>query len=291
MFMDEYVTVIIVNYNAGDYLGQCIQSLLDSDIRVSIIVVDNASEDQSINQVMHFAAGDLRIKTLINSENVGFAKACNQGLKLVSSKYVCFLNPDCQVAPDSMRLLMESLQETPDAALAGGWVENPDGSTQRATWRQLPDARRSLREFSRADSSSGKTNAVDLSHHEKPQETIVVEAVSGACMMLSHERILQLNGFDEAYFLHCEDLDVMQQIKLRGWQVLLVPQARVMHHQGISSRRQPALVERYKHRGMAYYYRKFHAERSSIFMNAAVYSGIYLHLLFKLAGMKLGRKS
>lgn len=291
MVMGEHVTAIIVNFNAGDCLGQCIKSLLASDITISIIVVDNASHDHSINQVMHMAAGDLRIKTLINSENLGFAKACNQGLKLVSTDYVCFINPDCEVRPDSMRRLVEALRENPRAALSGGWVNNPDGSTQRATWRRLPDARRSFFEFSRLGGLSGNTAAVDLSHSEKPQHTLAVEAVSGACMMLRHDRMQQLHGFDEAYFLHCEDLDLMQQISMNGWQVLLVPDAEIMHHQGISSRHRPAWVVRQKHRGMMYYYRKFHAGDASIFTNALVYTGIYCHLLFNLITVRLRHRS
>jgi len=289
--MGDHVTAIIVNFNAGDCLARCIESLLASDTLMSIVVVDNDSHDQSINQVMHLAAGDGRIKTLINSENIGFARACNQGLKLVDSDYVCFVNPDSEVAPDTMRLLVEALKNNPDAALAGGWVTNPDGSTQRATWRRLPDAGRSFNEFSRLGGISGDSKAVDLSHRDKPQETLAVEAVSGACMMVRNDRLAQLNGFDEAYFLHCEDLDLMQQINLRGWQVLLVPDAQIMHHQGVSSGDRRAWVERQKHRGMAYYYRKFHAGRASIFTNTLVFTGIYLHMLFRVLTLKLGRGS
>ncbi len=289
--MAEHVTVIIVNYNAGEYLGRCIESLLSSDIPISIIVVDNASHDQSINQVMHLAAGDSRIKTLINSENLGYSKACNQGLKLVNSDYVCFINPDCEVHTDTMRHLVAALKHNANAALAGGWVTNPDGSTQRATWRRLPDARNSFFEFSGLGGRAGKTQAVDLSHREKPRETIAVEAVSGACMMFRHDQLRQLHGFDEAYFLHCEDLDLMQQISMRGWQVLLVPEASIMHHQGISSGDHPSEVLRHKHRGMACYYRKFHAENASFFTNIAVYAGIYFHLLFSLLKQRMGRHS
>lgn len=291
MAMNEHVTAIIVNYNAGKYLGRCIRSLLDSNVSVSIIVVDNASHDHSIREVMHLAAGDLRIKTLINAENLGYSKACNQGLKLVETEFVCFINPDCEVRPDTMQRLVLALREDSKAALAGGWVENPDGSTQRATWRRLPDVRSSLFEFSGLGAHAEDSQAVDLSHQEKPPGTIVVEAVSGACMMLRHDFLRHLQGFDETYFLHCEDLDLMQRIKLHDWHVLLVPDAVLMHHQGGSSGDEMAQVIRYKHQGMRYYYRKFHAGNASMFTNAAVFAGIYLHLLYSLAKQALGRHS
>ena len=76
-----------------------------------------------------------------------------------------------------------------------------------------------------------------------------------------------------------------------GWQVLLVPEASIMHHQGISSGEQPSRVLRHKHRGMAYYYRKYHAGNASFFTNIAVYAGIYFHLLFSLLRLSMGHRS
>ena len=147
--MADHVTAVIVNYNAGNCLVRCIESLLDSDISVAVIVVDNASDDQSVNKVMHLAASGLPIKTLINPENIGYSRACNQGFKVVDSTFTCFVNPDCEVQSDAMRLLRDALVQDSGAAMSGGWVTNPDGSAQRATWRNLPDARRSFMEFSR----------------------------------------------------------------------------------------------------------------------------------------------
>ena len=109
--------------------------------------------------------------------------------------------------------------------------------------------------------------------------------------MMRSDRLRQIQGFDENYFLHCEDLDLMQQISLKNWRVLLVPAAGIMHHQGVSGSDRPGWVERHKHRGMAYFYKKFHARTNSFITNWIVYLGIYTHLAYALVKLRLGRQS
>jgi GT2 family glycosyltransferase len=102
-----------------------------------------------------------------------------------------------------------------------------------------------------------------------------VDAISGACMLVRHDAIVAVGGFDEGYFMHCEDLDWCMRFRLAGWRVVFVPDAVVMHEKGVSSRGRPVFVEWHKHKGMARYFRKFLARRYPVLLTPAVMLAIW----------------
>jgi GT2 family glycosyltransferase len=112
--------------------------------------------------------------------------------------------------------------------------------------------------------------------HPLPKEPIEVEAISGACMMVSRAAIAAVGPLDEQYFLHCEDLDWCMRFHQRGWTILFVPEAKVVHHKGVSSRQQPLAVEYYKHRGMVLFYRKFLSDTYPRWLMVFVVLGVWV---------------
>jgi GT2 family glycosyltransferase len=253
------VSLIIVNYNACECLVACVSSVLDQVHEV--IVVDNASSDDSLAQLEVTFPSERKLKIVRNRENLGFAAGCNIGVDHSAGRYLLFLNPDCVLAPDSVTRLLQTFERYPDAGMVGGLLLNPDGTEQAGGRRAIPTPWRS---FVRAFGLSRFADRwpslfFDFHLHKQPLPThpIEVEAISGACMLVNRTAIHSVGQWDEGYFLHCEDLDFSMTLRGKGWKIMFVPDARVIHDKGGCSRSRPLFVEWHKHRGMMRFYRKF----------------------------------
>ena len=253
------VSLIIVNYNACECIVGCVSSALSQVDEV--IVVDNASSDDSLAQLAAAFPSDRRLKIVRNQENLGFSTACNIGAEHSTGRYLFFLNPDCVLAPDSVKNLVRVLDDYPDVGMVGGRLVNPDGTEQAGGRRAIPTPWRS---FVRAFGLSRFARRwprlfLDFHLHKQPLPTysIVVEAISGACMLVRRTAMRDVGAWDEDYFLHCEDLDFCMALRRKGWKIMFVPDARVVHDRGVCSRSRPIFVEWHKHRGMMRFYRKF----------------------------------
>lgn len=251
------VSIVIVNYNAGDHVRLCLEALdthaggLDWDG----IVVDNASSDGSEQIVERFD----RVRLLRHERNLGFGRAVNRGVAATSAPLVLILNPDCQLLPGALRMLIDELDTRPTCAVVGPDVLNPDGTMQgsargdpnmltglfgRSTlltriFPRFPFVRRNIR--TPADVPVG-------------QRSVAVDWVSGACMLVRRDAFLRVGGFDERYFLYWEDADLCRRIRAAGFSVRYLPAARVMHALGQSSKSAQRLAIREFHRSAYRYY-------------------------------------
>jgi GT2 family glycosyltransferase len=250
-------TIIIVNYNAGPFLRECLESLAECPADKEIIVVDNASTDNSLS----FLDDVANVRVLRNERNKGFAAACNQGLSIAGGETVLFLNPDCSLDGEVIPRLLKALHSKKNVGMVGGLLVNPDGTEQGGGRRAIPTPWRS---FVRAFGLSRFAHRwpklfFDFHLHRQPlpSRPIEVEAISGACMMVKRSAIESVGLWDEDYFLHCEDLDWCMRFRQAGWSILFVPTARVTHALGACSRTRPWFVEWHKHKGMLHFYCKF----------------------------------
>ncbi|MCK9230776.1 MAG: glycosyltransferase family 2 protein [Syntrophales bacterium] len=255
------VSAIIVNYNAGNMLKDNVRALLRSKIVAEVLVIDNASDDDSVDSLKRLNASSKRLKVIRNTENEGFAGACNIGLGAASGEYLLFVNPDCRVEPASLMVLRSCLERTPRAGMAGPLLLNPDGTEQAGGRRAVPTPWRS---FVRAFGLSRLRNRYPklfsdfiLNQEPLPEKPVEVEAISGSCMLVKRTALADVGPWDEGYFLHCEDLDWCMRFRRNGWQVVFVPDAPVVHCQGTCSTGRPIFVEWHKHRGMMRFYGKF----------------------------------
>ena len=132
------ISVIIVNHNAGDELSQCVVSILKAYDAAHVIVVDNASSDDSLSQLEASIGNDVRLTILRNQKNLGFAVACNMGSGLAKAAYLLFLNPDCLVDEHTLPRLLAVLREDSGVGMVGGLLLNPDGSEQAGGRRAIP---------------------------------------------------------------------------------------------------------------------------------------------------------
>jgi GT2 family glycosyltransferase len=274
----DTVSLIIVNYNSGDFLLACVSSALSQVDEV--IVVDNASSDDSLAKFQAVFSSDRRLKIVRNQENLGFASGCNIGVAHSSGGSLLFLNPDCVLEPDSVKHLLRVLEDRQNVGMVGGLLLNPDGTEQAGGRRAIPTPWRS---FVRAFGLSCFADRwprlfCDYHLHKQPLPThpIEVEAISGACMLVHRAAMRGVGHWDEGYFLHCEDLDFSMTLRGRGWKIMFVPDARIIHDKGGCSRSRPLFVEWHKHRGMMRFYRKFFKHQYPALLMWLVALGIWL---------------
>ncbi len=283
MSVPPKVSVIIVNYNAGALLHQCVAAVLASDVAVEVIVSDNGSSDASLEALRRDWDDDARLTILENGANLGFAKANNRALPLTRAQWLLFLNPDCLVSPDTLGRMAAFLGARADVGMAGCLVLDPDGGEQVACRRAIPDPWIALKRILRLDRLGWRSDArrLDQSAAPLPTEPIEVEAISGSFMFVRRAALDAVGPLDEGYFLHCEDLDWFVRFQRAGWKIALVPDVSVIHHKGACSTGAPIAVERHKHRGMERFFRTYQYHRYPRLFSRLVVMGIWLHFGLK----------
>ncbi len=253
------VSVVVVNYNAGPLLTECVRSALPQ--ADEILAIDNASSDSSVEDCARQFADEPRLIILRNDANLGFATACNVGFSQANSDFVLFLNPDCRLDEGAVAKLLRAMQADTAVGMVGGLMVNPDGSEQGGGRRAVPTPWRTLVRTFRLNRLANRWPKLFFDFHlhklPLPDGPIEVEAISGAFMLVRRQAVIDVGLWDEGYFLHCEDLDWCMRFRQKGWKILFVPDAKVVHHQGGCSHSRPIFVEWHKHRGMVRFYRKF----------------------------------
>ena len=286
--VDRPVSVVVVNFNAGDELLHTVSSALASTVPVEVLVVDNASTDGSRERLAERYAGEPRVRILRNEANFGFAEASNAGIAEARGGHILLLNPDCAVEPGTLETVRRALDERPGAGMAGCLIRNPDGSEQPGCRRLLPTPGRAfVRAFGLG--SVGLSDFV-LAGQPLPDGPVEVEAISGAFMMVRRETLAKVGLLDEGYFLHCEDLDWCQRYRQAGLKILFVPGAVAVHVKGRSGRDRPVRVLWHMHRGMVRFYRKFFRDRYPLPLLWLVVLGVWLRF-FVLASWALVRRA
>ena len=244
---------VIVNYNAGRFLAESVRQLQASPVINRIVIIDNDSQDDSLS-LLPDDSGDGRLVVIRNQTNLGFAAASNIGLRASTSLYAMLVNPDCFVSPMAIDAMIATLRVHPKAGMVGPQILNPDGSEQAGARRADPTPWRS---FVRAFGLSRFFSDFGLEKETLPTLATEIDAISGACMLVTRDALKTVGLLDEGYFMHCEDLDWCRRFRLAGFAVLFDPSAVVTHEKGVSSKPRPVFVEWHKHRGMVRYYRKF----------------------------------
>lgn len=269
-FLDT--SVIIVNHNAGESLCDCIASV--ASLAVEVVLVDNASDPAGLTPVVEMFPGRPGFQVIRLTRNVGFSAGCNIGAKSSNGELLLFLNPDCIATPRLVERLKEALEKHPAAAIAGGRLLGDDGGMQGGWRRKEPDPWRAMvratglwRFFRRWDFHSGEDGAGD--------GLVETDAVSGACLMIRRGVFEALGGFDEGYFLHCEDLDLCAEVRRAGFDVLSCADAVVFHSKGVCGKGRPFFVEWHKHKGMLRYFGKHLRKRYSALLEPLVHVAVW----------------
>lgn len=253
------LSVVIVNYRSKEPLLACLDALPGAAPGLSreVVVVDNASGDGSAEAVTD-AHSDVRL--IRNLENLGFARAVNQGIRATSGEYVMLLNPDCMLHAGAARRLVDYLRAHPRCGVTGPRLVHPDGSLQLSA-RHYPSGatllfnRYSLLTILFPNNRWSRRYLMSDWDHLSVRD---VDWLSGACLVVRREAIRQVGELDEAYFMFNEDVDWCRRMNQAGWAVTYIPDAACVHLVGASRKRSSTRVILERHRGMAHYFHKFH---------------------------------
>lgn len=279
------LSIVIVNYNAGDFLLACLNSVQTAgeEIDLSVWVVDNDSLDSSLEEAKKRFPEFNYIK---NTENIGYGAANNIALKKVNTEDILLLNPDTTVKASTLQYMLDYMKDNPDVGAASCKVEKSDGSIDWASHRGFPTPWASFLYFVFKNDSLYHLRKADMTRSHE------VDSISGA-FFLTRKSVLEKVGlFDEDYFLYAEDIDLCYRIKQAGFKVMYVPVVQVFHYKGISSgikkhsheisaytitSRKKALDSFYQ--TMKIFYKKHLAKKYPFFINWLVYFGISLRWL------------
>lgn len=292
------VSVIIVNYNGGPLLTECVLSVMGSNRPVEVFVSDNASTDGSLMKLRFACGGDRRLHVIENAINLGFARANNIALPHAKGDFILFLNPDCIIQPDTLDRMIELFARDSEVGMAGCLIRNPDGSEQSGCRRNIPTPWRTFVRSSglaRLIKNHARFEGYLHTGQPMPDAPAEIEAISGAFMMVSSTALNDVGLMDEGYFMHCEDLDWCLRFKHAGWKVMFVPDVEILHVGGVCSATRPIAVEYHKHRGMVRFYRKFFSQHYSLLLSLIVMPAIVVRFFARstrhlLSSIGLGRR-
>lgn len=257
------ISFIIVSWNVRELLRRALQSILDDTpaYRVEIIVVDNASTDGTVEMLRsEFSSAtcpDLRV--IANPTNVGFTRANNQGLEIAQGDFLFLLNPDTELNPGTMRVLVEYLNAPAQArvGIVGPQLVRADGSLQSSR-RRFPTLRIAMGEAIYMARRS-HTPRVLRAYYMQEQGVTEIQDVGwivGAAMFVRRAVYEKIGGLDERFFMYSEEVDWCLRAHQAGWRVVFNPNARVVHHEGKSSEQVVAQRDIYYHSSKVRYLKK-----------------------------------
>jgi O-antigen biosynthesis protein len=235
------VSVIIVSYNVKQYLRLCLDSVLRASANIGtggftdteIIVIDNNSTDGT-GEMMNGSYPEIMF--IPNSDNRGFAVACNQGIRRSSGNYILILNPDTIVPSDSLRKCKSFMDGHSGAGALGARLNDINGRFLPESKRGIPlpmTAFYRMTHIYRLFPRSSVFNRYYMGHCSV-DSVAEVEAVTGAFLFMKREAMESAGLFDERYFMYGEDLDLCLQIKAAGYSIYYYPEVTVTHFKGRS---------------------------------------------------------
>lgn len=280
--MRDKLSIVIVNYNSGNFLRDCLKSIYKSETNLDfdIWVVDSASFDDSIE----LAKKDFpKINYILNKENIGFSKSNNQALGKIKNEYILILNPDTKIFPGVLSYMLNYIKDNSDVGAATCRVELESGKIDWGSHRGFPTPLASFFYYFLSDDRFYHLSFKDMT---KPHE---VDSITGAFFLTKKSVLDKVGLFDEDYFMYGEDLDLCFRIKKAGYKIMFIPAVKIIHYKGISSgikkhsqeitkATEAAKIKAFNsfYETMKIFYRKNLEKSYPFFINWLVYIGINL---------------
>jgi len=255
--MRTSVSVVMVVFMTGEALAESVACVLRDPLVDELVIVDNGSTLAESASLKAVAEGDGRVVLLSGHGNIGFARGANLGARTAKGEVLVFLNPDAFLQPGCVGELTREIVGRPVPCIVGGRVLNADRTEQRGARRGEITPMSALMSLSRLAGRvpSWRRYEVHWEGEASPDRVAPVPTISGACFCMRREDFEAVDGFDEKYFLHVEDVDLCWRVRRAGGLVLFHPKAEVVHL-GHTSLVSPIRVEFHKGVGLARYFRK-----------------------------------
>jgi N-acetylglucosaminyl-diphospho-decaprenol L-rhamnosyltransferase len=269
--------IVIVNWNTGDFLRDCLRSVdaSEGELAFEVVVVDNCSHDNSATMVRQEFP---HVHLIENDTNCGYAPANNMGLRRLEARYYLLLNPDTVLPPNALRDMVAFMEDHPEAGMAGPKLVMADGKLDLACRRGFPTPENSFYKLfglSKLFPKSRRFGQYNLTYLD-PDEMAEVDCVVGAFLMVSREVVEQVGLLDEQYFMYAEDLDWALRAKQAGWKVYYCPHVTVLHYKRRASEQNPQKARYEFWRAMYLFYRKHYAADTPSWLHYLVLAGLAL---------------
>ena len=227
------VSVVIVNYNTSEQLKDCLNNLLSQGIELEIIVVDNASSDDSVEMVRNNFPN---VKLVEAKENKGLAHGSNLGLEFATGDYVLYLGSDAYPEKGVIDGMVEFMDKSADVGVSTCKLVLRNGSLDMDAHRGFPTPWASLTHFSKLNSLFPKSkifNQYFLGYEDftKPHE---IDLCISHFMMIRKRVFDRVGRWDEDFFVFGEDVDFCFRVKKAGWKIMYLPQFAAVHYKGVS---------------------------------------------------------
>ncbi len=284
---DVVLTIQIVNWNAREPLRQALRSIFAAPppFPYEVIVLDNDSRDGSVQMVEKEFP---QVRLLVSEQNLGFSKGHNLSARHARGRYLFILNPDTVVAPGALEKLVAFAETHPEIGIVGPRILNPDGTLQYSC-RRFPNPVAALfrnTPLGKLFPNNPYTRdylMTDWDHNSVRE----VDWVSGAALFIRKQVYAQLGGFDEQFFMYCEDMDLCYRAWQAGWKVVYFPDAVIYHAIGRSTDLVANKMIRTFHQSMYRYYKKHYARKTPLWLRPLVPVGLILRAsLFILKNYK-----
>ena len=220
--------------------------MTDGELSHEIVVIDNASDDDSADMVERDFP---EVQLIRNAENVGFARANNQGLAISTGRYMLLLNSDTVVPAGALAQLVVFMDAHPEAGACSPRLLRPDGTPQTYAFGRDPTPDYLLRRI------LNRRLFHQPLHDWATNDVIAVDWVCGVCLLARREVVERIGGLDEKFFMYFEDNDWCLRMRQDGWKVYLNSRVEITHIGGQSAARNPAARAAY-YRSLGYFYSK-----------------------------------
>lgn len=252
------VSIIIVSYNSMPYILQCIESIYkySENVTLQILVSDNGSLDDTVQSL---GKSFPEVLVLKNEKNLGFAAANNRALAAAAGRFVLFLNPDIILLEPVFKKVIVFFERHPDAGMLGCKLVNQDGSVQHSSFQTFPTLTNRFLEAVYIEKLFDKLSAKVVHTNHK------VAALVGACMFMRRELILHIGGFDELFFMYCEDIDLSYRVHQLDYSIYFLGTVKLLHYGGASSSKKQSYFEKVLTKESVYkYFLKHHGKIKAV---------------------------
>ena len=284
------LSIIIVNYNVKHFLEQCLYSVQKAAAGMTsqVIVIDNNSTDNSIGYLRpKFPA----VQFIVNTDNTGFAKACNQGLQLSTGKYILFLNPDTIVPEDCFKECLSFLAADSTVGALGIKMLDGRGNFLKESKRSFPSPMTSLFKLSGLSTLFPRSKLFSRYHlgHLNENENHEIDVLAGAFMLIKKEVLDQTGGFDETFFMYGEDIDLSYRIQKAGYKNYYYAQSCILHFKGESTRKGSMNYVRMFYKAMSIFVKKHYGGSKAGFFQLMIHSAIWIRATLTAIGSFIRR--
>lgn len=274
------LSIIIVNYNVKYFLEQCLHSVYKAGkaIAMEVIVVDNCSTDGSEAYIKNrFPA----TRYYFNNINTGFARACNLGLAKASGEYILFLNPDTIVAEDCFVKCIDYFQKNQCTGALGVHMIDGAGQYLKESKRGFPNAATSFFKLTGLSSLFPRSSLFARYYlgHKDEYTTAEADVLSGAFLFTSKAVLQKTGGFDEAFFMYGEDIDLSFRIQQAGFKNIYYPEVTIVHFKGESTRKQSLKYITVFYKAMNIFVKKHYSNTRALLFTLLIQAAILCRAL------------